>query len=304
MSSPRKSVLINDIYPLKKLNTHKKRLIVSSTVVYKLDSLNKKKDGRRRSLSQIIIPEINQNFNDESNQNPIIDDPIDQTKSNSKNEKNNISRSLKKNRNKKNLNKSTSYSNMERSYIKYNKKYVKINRNASWRNNVIQLEKFSINQVKKPYESFIKENYDMKKIILIQSFFRMYNFRKLLYSDLMKYYTRATACKKLNNILFVNIKNLVFRVLHLISKFKKHKYFINKKEYDLLMELHKTNIFCIKDLVNYFNDLLKKTPIILNKNDFSDNQNYNLNEKKILSDFEDSNISDISKNSENHIFNS
>ena len=60
MSSPRKSVLINDIYPLKKLNTHKKRLIVSSTVVYKLDSLNKKKDGRRRSLSQIIIPEIYQ----------------------------------------------------------------------------------------------------------------------------------------------------------------------------------------------------------------------------------------------------
>ena len=304
MSSPRKSVLINDIYPLKKLNTHKKRLIVASTVVYKLNSSNKKKDDHRRSLSQIIIPEINQNFNDESNQNPIIDDPIDQTKSNSKNEKNNISRSLKKNRNKKNLNKSTSYSNMERSYIKYNKKYVKINRNAFWRNNVIQLEKFSINQVKKPYESFIKENYDIKKIILIQSFFRMYNFRKLLYSDLMKYYTRATACKKLNNILFVNIKNLVFRVLHLISKFKKHKYFINKKEYDLLMELHKNNIFCIKDLVNYFNDLLKKTPIILNKNDFSNNQNYNLKEKKILSDFEDSNISDISKNSENHIFNS
>ncbi len=304
MSSPKKSVLINDIYPLKNLNTHKKRLIVASTVIYKLNSSNKKKDGHRRSLSQIIIPEMNQNFNDESNQNPIIDDPIDQTKSNSKNEKNNISRSLKKNRNKKNLNKSTSYSNMERSYIKYNKKYVKINRNASWRNNVIQLEKFSLNQLKKPYESFIKENYDMKKIILIQSFFRMYNFRKLLYSDLMKYYTRATACKKLNNILFVNIKNLVFRVLHLISKFKKHKYFINKKEYDLLMELHKNNIFCIKDLVNYFNDLLKKTPIILNKNDFSNNQNDNLNEKKILSDFEDSNISDISKNSENHIFNS
>ena len=70
------------------------------------------------------------------------------------------------------------------------------------------------------------------------------------------------------------------------------------------MELHKTNIFCIKDLVNYFNDLLKKTPIILNKNDFSNNQNYNLNEKNILSDFDDSNISDISKNSENHIFNS
>ncbi len=304
MSSPKKSVLINDIYPLKNLNTHKKRLIVASTVIYKLNSSNKKKDGHRRSLSQIIIPEMNQNFNDESNQNPIRYELIDQTKSNSKNEKNNISRSLKKNRNKKNLNKSTSYSNMERSYIKYNKKYVKINRNAFWRNNVIQLEKFSINQVKKPYESLIKENYDMKKIILIQSFFRMYNFRKLLYSDLMKYYTRATACKKLNNILFVNIKNLVFRVLHLISKFKKHKYFINKKEYDLLMELHKNNIFCIKDLVNYFNDLLKKTPIILNKNDFSNNQNDNLNEKKILSDFEDSNISDISKNSENHTFNS
>ncbi len=304
MSSPKKSVLINDIYPLKNLNTHKKRLIVASTVIYKLNSSNKKKDGHRRSLSQIIIPEMNQNFNDESNQNPIRYELIDQTKSKTKNEKNNISRSLKKNRNKKNLNKSTSYSNMERSYIKYNKKYVKINRNAFWRNNVIQLEKFSINQVKKPYESLIKENYDMKKIILIQSFFRMYNFRKLLYSDLMKYYTRATACKKLNNILFVNIKNLVFRVLHLISKFKKHKYFINKKEYDLLMELHKNNIFCIKDLVNYFNDLLKKTPIILNKNDFSNNQNDNLNEKKILSDFEDSNISDISKNSENHIFNS
>ena len=107
-------------------------------------------------------------------------------------------------------------------------------------------------------EDSIKGIYDSKKVILIQSFYRMHFFRKKLYNILIDFYKKNAFCQKMNNILFIYIQKIFLEVINSIINFRKHKYFISIKVYKLLMELHNKNIFTVKDLINYFSNLFKQ----------------------------------------------
>ncbi len=63
-------------------------------------------------------------------------------------------------------------------YHNVNIKNKKINKGLSWRGNVISLEKVLIEKVRNMKEYSIKGIYNSKKVILTQSFYRIYFFRK------------------------------------------------------------------------------------------------------------------------------
>lgn len=282
----RKNVLINDIDPMKKTNINKKRLIISSSVVYYFDkpNNNKKKVIHRRNLSDFILPDSN-NISQNTFANEILSESKTQSEfvSNSTSYYNYNDDSSNTNYRKK----SRSY-DKNICYIKYNKKLNKLNQYSSWRVPVIELDKLSIDYIKKFKEKkkeVEKEMYNIKKVIIIQSFFRMYRLRKNIFDNLMNFYKKGAAGSKIFNIVLNYCKNLFSNVIRNIKLFRKHKYYINKEENELLIELHNSNIYNIKDVINFFNNLLKlgnidisninnNTQSPINQNIYTSNNNY------------------------------
>ena len=265
-----KNIFENDMNRIKKENKNKKRLIIkSTTVVYSSDSSNKKKNNnKRRSLSQIILPNYERStYENETDFRNISIQKINESNAQSNCNSFNISSTVQKMNEKKLINERLTYHN--------NIKNTKISKELSWRGNVISLEKVLIEKVRNMKEDSIKGIYDLKKVILIQSYYRRHFCRKNLYNKLIGFYKTIAACQKLNNILFTYIQKLFFKVINSINKFRKHKYFISIKEYKLLMELHNKNIFDVKDLIKYFSTLFKQFNINIhnyNKNNTKNNQ--------------------------------
>ena len=253
-----------------KSKKNKKRLIISSsTVFYSFDTSNKKKiSNKRRSFSQIILPNYEKSTNSMENdfRNNISMQKINETNSLPNCNSLNISNIDKTINEKKIINEKLLYHNV-------NIKNKKINKGLSWRGNVINLEKVLIEKVRNMKEDSIKGIYDSKKVILIQSFYRMHFFRKKLYNILIDFYKKNAACQKINNILFIYIQKIFLEVINSIIKFRKHKYFISIKEYKLLMELHNKNIFTVKDLINYFSNLFQQFNININNYNKTNNKN-------------------------------
>ena len=277
LDHPQKSILVNDKNPINKINKKKKRLIIkSTTVLYSFDTQNKKKiKNKRRSLSQIILPGYEKSTNEiENNFINISMEKINESNTKSNSNTLNIS-NIDKNKNEKKLiNEILSFHNN----YKVKNKNKKINKSSSWRGTVINLENLLIEKVRNIKEDSIKGIYDINKIILIQSFYRRYNCRKNIYNKLMSFYKQNAASQKLYNILFLYIHKLFNNVINDIKEFRKHKYYISKKEYKLLIELHNKNIFNVKDLINYFSNLFKQFNININNNNFSkNNKNNNIN---------------------------
>ena len=143
----KKNVFINDIDPMKKTNINKKRLIISSSVVYYFDkpNNNKKKIIHRRNLSDFILPGSN-NISQNTFSNEILSESKTQNESIS-----NSTYYYNYNNDSSNTNyrkKSWSY-DKNICYIKYNKKLNKLNQYSSWRESVIELDKLSIDYIKK-----------------------------------------------------------------------------------------------------------------------------------------------------------
>ena len=137
--------------------------------------------------------------------------------------------------------------------------------NSPWRTMSIDLNEFSLLKKKINYSFNIDNNDNIQKVILIQSFIRRFLLRKLLYKKLMIYYRSKNSAIKFNRILVKVVKNIFIDVIESIYLSRDNKYYLNKKEYALLVELHKRNIYSKNDLINYFNKLINGKLINENK---------------------------------------
>ena len=166
--------------------------------------------------------------------------------------------------------------NNERKYKKYNinnsmeikKKNIIIKNsinNSPWRTMSIDLNEFSLLKKKINYSFNIDNDDNIQKVILIQSFIRRFLLRKLLYKKLMIYYRSKNSAIKFNRILVKVVKNIFIDVIESIYLSRDNKYYLNKKEYELLVELHKRNIYSKNDWINYFNKLINGKLIKENK---------------------------------------
>ena len=131
----------------------------------------------------------------------------------------------------------------------------------------IGFNEFSLSTKRINYSYIPESQENFRKIILIQSFFRRYIIRRNIYRQLIKYYYHNSATLKLINIIVNSLKNIFCEVIENIYLSRNHKYYLNIKEYELLVELHKRNIFNKKDWINYFNKLINGTLIRENKNE-------------------------------------
>ena len=166
--------------------------------------------------------------------------------------------------------------NNERKYKKYHinnsmeikKKNIIIKNsinNSPWRTMSIDLNEFSLLKKKINYSFNIDNDDNIQKVILIQSFIRRFLLRKLLYKKLMIYYRSKNSAIKFNRILVKVVKNIFIDVIESIYLSRDNKYYLNKKEYELLVELHKRNIYSKNDWINYFNKLINGKLIKENK---------------------------------------
>ena len=137
--------------------------------------------------------------------------------------------------------------------------------NSPWRTMSIDFNEFSLLKKKINYSFNIDNNDNIQKVILIQSFIRRFLLRKLLYKKLMIYYRSKNSAIKFNRILVKVVKNIFIDVIESIYLSRDNKYYLNKKEYALLVELHKRNIYSKNDLINYFNKLINGKLINENK---------------------------------------
>ena len=138
---------------------------------------------------------------------------------------------------------------------------------SPWRSMSIGFNEFSLSTKRINYSYIPESQENFRKIILIQSFFRRYIIRRNIYRQLIKYYYHNSATLKLINIIVNSLKNIFCEVIENIYLSRNHKYYLNIKEYELLVELHKRNIFNKKDWINYFNKLINGTLIRENKNE-------------------------------------
>ena len=69
----------------------------------------------------------------------------------------------------------------------------------------------------------------------------------------------------MKNILIGIFKKIFFKLIELIKLRKNAKYYINYKEYELLIELHRRNIYSKNDWIIYFNKLINGNLITENK---------------------------------------
>ena len=169
--------------------------------------------------------------------------------------------------------------NYDKTYKSNNKVHIegnnKINLNKTnlnytlspWRSMSIGFNEFSLSTKRINYSYIPESQENFRKIILIQSFFRRYIIRRNIYRQLIKYYYHNSATLKLINIIVNSLKNIFCEVIENIYLSRNHKYYLNIKEYELLVELHKRNIFNKKDWINYFNKLINGTLIRENKNE-------------------------------------
>ena len=169
--------------------------------------------------------------------------------------------------------------NYDKTYKSNNKVHIegnnKINLNKTnlnytlspWRSMSIGFNEFSLSTKRINYSYIPESQENFRKIILIQSFFRRYIIRRNIYRQLIKYYYHNSATLKLKNIIVNSLKNIFCEVIENIYLSRNHKYYLNIKEYELLVELHKRNIFNKKDWINYFNKLINGTLIRENKNE-------------------------------------
>lgn len=110
---------------------------------------------------------------------------------------------------------------------------------------------YSVNDKYQKKKQEEKKKY-IKKVVLIQSFVRMFLLRKFLYNYLSKVYKINAGAEHLH--LYVeNLRKLYLESgLYEIKCYKKRKYFLTKKEFELLQNLKTKKINNIKDLQKYF----------------------------------------------------
>ena len=136
---------------------------------------------------------------------------------------------------------------------------------SPWRSMSIGFNEFNLSTKRTNYSYIPETEENSKKIISIQSFFRRYIIRRNIYNQLMKYFYHNNGALKIINILVNSLKNIFYEVIENIYLSRNYKYYVNIKEYELLEELHKRNIFTKKDWINYFNNLINGTLIKENK---------------------------------------
>ena len=92
----------------------------------------------------------------------------------------------------------------------------------------------------------------MKNVVLIQSFVRMFLLRKKLYDYIKSVYKLEAGVVHLDNYMR-NIREYNLKsALYLISRHIKGKYFVSKKEYELLMDLKRRKIYSKEQLDKFF----------------------------------------------------
>ena len=110
---------------------------------------------------------------------------------------------------------------------------------------------YSVNDKYQKIKQDEKKKY-IKKVTLIQSFVRMFLLRKFLYNYLSKIYKINAGAEHLH--LYVEKLNNFYMKsgFYEIKIHKKRKYFLSKKEFELLQNLKTKKINNIKDLQKYF----------------------------------------------------
>lgn len=130
---------------------------------------------------------------------------------------------------------------------------------------VVEFYKSPIKGHKRSYSIESKEKkYDnaecIKQIIKLQSIVRKYILRKKLYNMIMSYYKSQTFVQHLVNIILEKESNDKYHCFQMIKKAKKNKYYLTRKQINLLEELKKRKITSTKELNAYF-DWLEKTKL-------------------------------------------
>lgn len=115
---------------------------------------------------------------------------------------------------------------------------------------------YSIESREKKYDN----DQCIKQIIKLQSIVRKYLLRKKLFNMIMSYYKSQTFVQHLIRILSEKERNDKYYCFHMIKKSKKRKYYMTRKQINLLEELRKRKITNTKELNAYF-DWLEKTKI-------------------------------------------
>ena len=140
------------------------------------------------------------------------------------------------------------------------------NNTSHWRSMSIGFNDFNLSNKKIDYSNYLENENYLKKIILIQSFFRRFLIRNLVFNQLISYYNQKCGILKMKNVLSGILKNIFLMIIDLIELRKDAKYYLNHKEYELLIELHKRKIYSKNDWIIYFNKLIKGNLITENKN--------------------------------------
>lgn len=130
---------------------------------------------------------------------------------------------------------------------------------------VVEFYKSPMKSHKRSYSIESREKkYDndqcIKQIIKLQSIVRKYLLRKKLLNMIMSYYKSQTFVQHLIRILSEKESNDKYYCFHMIKKSKKRKYYMTRKQINLLEELRKRKITNTKELNAYF-DWLEKTKI-------------------------------------------
>ena len=127
---------------------------------------------------------------------------------------------------------------------------------SHWRSMSIGFDDFNLSNKKIDYSIYLENENYLKKIVLIQSFIRRFLIRNLVFNQLIKYYKQKSGILNLKSILLGILKNIFLMVIGLIELRKDAKYYLNYKEYELLIELHKRKIYSKNDWIIYFNKLI------------------------------------------------
>ena len=142
----------------------------------------------------------------------------------------------------------------------------KVYSTSHWRSMSIGFNDFNLSNKKIDCSNYLENENYLKKIILIQSFFRRFLIRNLVFNQLINYYNQKCGILKMKNVLSGILKNIFLMIIDLIELRKDAKYYLNHKEYELLIELHKRKIYSKNDWIIYFNKLIKGNLITENKN--------------------------------------
>ena len=130
---------------------------------------------------------------------------------------------------------------------------------------VVEFYKSPMKSHKRSYSIESREKkYDndqcIKQIIKLQSIVRKYLLRKKLFNMIMSYYKSQTFVQHLIRILTEKESNDKYYCFQMIKMSKKRKYYLTRKQINLLEELRKRKITNTKELNAYF-DWLEKTKI-------------------------------------------